>query len=858
MALAARLAVERGRPGLLWGAMRTGMSLTSGRGRVERPCASGGLLAGLALALALVLAPVGARAAPFDLAGPKLEIRVTRGSRTLPIGEVPSLAPGDQLLIKADLPAGQSARYILVAAFLRGATDPPPQTWFSRTATWTPSGRNGLRVTVPEGAQQGLVFLAPQTGGDFTTLVGAVRGRPGAFVRASQELTQASLDRSRLDAFLAGIARINQSDPTRLKAASPLLARSLGIKIDTACLQKVSEFQASCLTQDRDALVLDDARKASRLADLASGYSAELVRELSSTPWAGAGNYSPYVASMLDIVHLLDSTRTAQYQYIPALTTEADDQVSLFLNAPPSFRNPKSVLVAALPPVQPSQPPALHPVDPGAAYCASRPEPVLPVEGSPLLYATRYAHDLVIRLRGKDGKPLDLPVRADAERGGLVVDTGPAASAPLPAGPVDGQLVGAWGFGPYAGPTFRFVAASPQAWAAKDADRPGLIAGQDTTVRLHGQESACVESVRLQQASGAEAPLDWASAGDELTVHVPASLAAGDQLLIKTFGRKEADVVRLGRYGPMPQIAGFEVHAGDQGGVLTGARLETVRGVTLAGVAFAPLAGAPVSDGRMELQAEDGGALAGLQPGQTATGVIALKDGRNLPLQTTVGPVRPRVTLMSKAIERPEEAVGLPIKLGGQDDAPRRARLTFSVQAEAPLVFTGRETLEITTANGAFTASLNAADGLTLQDPHVAVASLDLDKKFAASAFGPLRFRLVFDGEATEWRPLVTLVRLPEVHGVSCPSKASAPCQLKGANLFLIASLSRDASFDHPQTVPDGFPGDVLPAPRPAGGRLYLKLRDDPGAVDTLVVAGGGDARKARASSSAAESAAAE
>ena len=62
-----------------------------------------------------------------------------------------------------------------------------------------------MTITVPEGAQQVLVFLAPETGGDFRTLVNAVQGRPGSFVRASQDLNQAMLDRSRLDTYLAGV-----------------------------------------------------------------------------------------------------------------------------------------------------------------------------------------------------------------------------------------------------------------------------------------------------------------------------------------------------------------------------------------------------------------------------------------------------------------------------------------------------------------------------------------------------------------------------------------------------------------------------------------------------------------------------
>src|ERR1700748_58947 len=64
---------------------------------------------------------VRAEPAPFDLAGPSLAVTVTRAQKTLPITQVPNLAPGDQLWIQADFPQSQSAHYLLVAAFLRGA-----------------------------------------------------------------------------------------------------------------------------------------------------------------------------------------------------------------------------------------------------------------------------------------------------------------------------------------------------------------------------------------------------------------------------------------------------------------------------------------------------------------------------------------------------------------------------------------------------------------------------------------------------------------------------------------------------------------------------------------------------------------
>src|SRR5271170_5873561 len=178
-------------------------------------------LRSLPLILAIVGAAVAhAEPAPFDLAGPTLDVKITRGAKTLAASAVPNLAAGDRVWIKADLPATQSAHYLMVAAFLSGSTNPPPEAWFFPCKTWTGKcGHDGLTVTVPEGAQQVLVFLAPQTGGDYKTLVSAVRGRPGAFVRTSQDLNQAALDRSRLELYLAAIRSQSEADPSKLTEA---------------------------------------------------------------------------------------------------------------------------------------------------------------------------------------------------------------------------------------------------------------------------------------------------------------------------------------------------------------------------------------------------------------------------------------------------------------------------------------------------------------------------------------------------------------------------------------------------------------------------------------------------------------
>lgn len=63
------------------------------------------LTAPAVIAACLLLAsPASADTAAFDLVGPKVEVRVERQGKTLPIAEVPSLQAGDRLWVHPDLP----------------------------------------------------------------------------------------------------------------------------------------------------------------------------------------------------------------------------------------------------------------------------------------------------------------------------------------------------------------------------------------------------------------------------------------------------------------------------------------------------------------------------------------------------------------------------------------------------------------------------------------------------------------------------------------------------------------------------------------------------------------------------------
>src|SRR5882672_11685396 len=391
----------------------------------------------------------------FDLAGPRIEVRVTRAGKTLPISKVPNLRAGDRLWIHPDMPDEQAVRFLMIPVFLRGSTNPPPDAWFAKTETWNKHVREeGVVITVPQGAQQALIFLAPQTGGDFGTLRAAVRGKPGAFVRASQDLNQASLDRSRLDKYLNVVKEMSGDEASVLHDRSVLLARSLNIKLDNDCFMKPRQQQESCLTQNTDQLVLDDGHSQSMVSALTSGSGPDLVGQLSTTRLAGGGAYSPYVGAVVDLAKMMESCHTPRYRYISALALPHLDDVNLKLNNPPSFRKPMSVMVLSLPAVEAAQLPPLRPVDVNQVNCLEKPALLLAADGAPVAFSTDYAHDLVLHVSDKSGHTVDLPGTADAARGGFSIATRDITADKLES-EVKGTLRGNWGFDSFDGPSFR-------------------------------------------------------------------------------------------------------------------------------------------------------------------------------------------------------------------------------------------------------------------------------------------------------------------------------------------------------------------------------------------------------------------
>jgi len=810
----------------------------------------------LPLLLLCLLASTGPRASAqaFDLTGPKVDVHVKRGDLTLPISKTPNLLPGDRLWIHPDMPESQSTHFVLVVAFLRGATNPPPPEWFTRVETWTREARNeGVFVTVPAEAQQALIFLAPETGGDFNTLKKAVQDRPGAFIRAAQDLQAASWDRMRVEAYLAQVKVTSQTDPKSLKEHAEMAARSLGVKINQDCFGKPVDAQVSCLSQNSAGMVLDDSNAQSLVAQLTSGSTTDLMNQLSYSSMAGGGAYSPYVGAIVDTLKILSSLHTAHFQYIPALALPTDDTLNLRLNMPPSFRNPKSVVVVALPPLGPARPEPLHPVAPADRFCAQKPGLVLPAEGAPMVFASQLAHDLTLHIglqTDSQGAPaliaassssaasgIDLPVVADPSRGGLVLKQ-PASG--LPAGELVGTIRGKWGFDNWTGPQFHLLSSLPGGWKLAAADQSALVVGREDTLHFEGQDSLCVDKVEEQIGSAPPAKLIWKSPSPEtmeVTLPMKEALPGPVTVSIYQYSVEKPQSIAMIAFADAASLDRLTLSAGGPEARLIGTRLDEVAKAEVDGIAFTPSTLSRVED-HDQLLMKAATSTARLEPERHYVSRVELKDGRQLRTPVTVEPPRPQVALLNKGVQEDASATPSPVRLGSQDDLPIEGRLVFFLKSTVPSKFPRNEKVELAAADGSFQTQLSLADGsLLLEDARTAMGSVEPLTRFGASAFGPIRVRVISaDGATGDWLPLGTLVRLPSFKELRCPRALARPCTLTGANLFLTDSVAATPDFGNPTEVPADFTGTQLTVPHPLNGVLYLKVRDDPVTVQTLTL----------------------
>ncbi|MDG6745635.1 hypothetical protein QCF01_14680, partial [Staphylococcus aureus] len=198
----------------------------------------------------------------------------------------------------------------------------------------------------------------------------------------------------------------------------------------------------------------------------------------------------------------------------------------------------------------------------------------------------------------------------------------------------------------------------------------------------------------------------------------------------------------------------------------------------------------------------------------------------------TSAPPRPAATLVSRTLTMPTTPEGLALATRDESILPDKAKLTFAIRAVDGQRLTPGDAVEVTTADGSASVTLEGGRDVRLSSPEIAVATLD-PARLGPAAAGPLRYRLVRGTIKGDWVPLATLVRLPRIEAVRCDA---GNCQMEGRDLFLIDRVAATADMAGAMTVPAGYTASRLAVPAPTSGSFSLTLRDAPTMPFTLAI----------------------
>ena len=107
------------------------------------------------------------------------------------------------------------------------------------------------------------------------------------------------------------------------------------------------------------------------------------------------------------------------------------------------------------------------------------------------------------------GKKIDLPLKADAMKGGFVVDNKALDGVDLGAGV---EVVCKWLMGLQTIPGPGLPASGARVsknGRLASTDQNALVVGRDATLHLQADDASCVDSIRVQEFQGKELKADW-------------------------------------------------------------------------------------------------------------------------------------------------------------------------------------------------------------------------------------------------------------------------------------------------------------------------------------------------------------
>lgn len=780
-----------------------------------------------------------AAATSFNVPGPLLQVNVRRGEESLPIYQVPSLQPGDILSVTSSFKEKEPVHWMLVSGFLRGATEPPPEKWFSEVDLWKHHNWDrAQQITVPSGANQGLLFLAPDSGGGFSTLKNTVRRQPNLFLRVSQDMTRATAEQGRMNSFLNGMRSASpMGNPQTATQRSIALANSLSINVNGKCFD-ANQQQTPCLVQNTDQLLADSNTRGTAVQNLTSMPSANLIGGVISSQLGAA--FFPYVGAAIDVIHLLGGARTADYQYLPALAERHGDRIRLKLNHDPTFKSPKSVLVYVLPQVEPMTPPSIVVDTENHPTCISSAASALPAEAPPALYSTQYGHDWILSLKDADGRTQNnISIKADPSVGGFLVSAG-AVNQNLFKNDtsLQGTITGRWGFKTVTLPPLTLEHPRSGAWQLNAQQHESLIAGSKVALNLSSPVAACIGQIQLNDGKGHHlAAVVTHTSATTITAAFDLSQAVVSEgsLQVQQAGLSQPDQQKLRIYQPLPRVDKATYYAGDHVIELAGQRLDEIASAEFGGAQFDPahLPKSTDTPDTVQLIQPDSAPATTLAANSNATAVLHLRDGRSMNLSFPVQAPRPLVKILSLNPRNPVST----IQLQNHDAVPQDTEINLTLQSVTPAAFQPDEKIQIHSDLQTTPVELSLSHGLMLQDQQTVIASFVPAQLLGASTFGRLEFRAIdARGVAGAWQALPKVVRLPQLKEIRCPLSLNSKCTLTGDHLYLLAAISAEPSMKHAVKIPGGFTGASVEIPRPSGSTIFIQLRDDPDTADPVLL----------------------
>ena len=328
-----------------------------------------------------------------------------------------------------------------------------------------------------------------------------------------------------------------QRNPGVLKDTTPLLARSLGIRVDEKCLDRLPQLQAPCLMQGQETLILNDGHSVSIVEALTNGPASDLVMAASCNTAGGVRLLQP-VSRLAAAILAGCSIRfgVANYQYIPALATAVGKQLTL--DDSTRRRRFKIRNRCSLRRCRRSSRRCLHRCTPSARKTSTaRAE----IRWCCRSKARRWCFRPSMRTTRSCASPARTAKRSICRRRRM---RRRAASSSIPRrlqtasleDRFEGSLHGYWGFEKFDGPGFQLVNTQSQAWAPSSTDDESLIVGRANTIHLQAGSVACIDRIMVKDPAGKELRVEWSPVkANEVQINLPLQQAQPGPLTAARF-----------------------------------------------------------------------------------------------------------------------------------------------------------------------------------------------------------------------------------------------------------------------------------------------------------------------------------